>query len=186
MGTLRGRVSAQAAWLGLIAGLALAMLGAQRASSEPLLLHDMQGRTHDTDALLAAGRPVVLVFWQTWCPSCKREAPELAHAVERYGATMAFFGVVSGPDDVIDDAKVRRVAEEWGDHHPQIRDRDLSLTHRFKVFGTPVIIVLGREGRELFRGTRLPRDWSVFLETPSDAATENSDALRLGSRSVQR
>jgi thiol-disulfide isomerase/thioredoxin len=162
--------------LGLIAVLALAVLGVlgvEGASSEPLVLHDMAGRTHDADAMLAAGRPVVLVFWQTWCPSCKREAPELAHAVKQYGDAMAFFGVVSGPDDVVDDAKVRRVAEAWGHRHPQIRDRDLSLTNRFKVRGTPVIIVLGREGRELFRGFRLPKDWSVFLDVPIAAVTTN-------------
>lgn len=163
---MSGRTQKRGARLGLVTGLVLAMLGAASASSERLLLHDMDGRTHDADALLAAGQPVVLVFWQTWCPTCKREAPELAHAVLEYGDAMKFFGVVSGPDDVVDDAKVLRVAEEWGHRHPQIRDRDLSLTKRFKVFGTPVIIVLGREGRELYRGHRLPKDWAAFVSTP--------------------
>jgi thiol-disulfide isomerase/thioredoxin len=168
---MSSRVDRRGTRLGFIACLTLAALGALGAGSELLVLHDMDGVTHDGDALLAEGTPVVLVFWQTWCPTCKREAPELAHAVKEYGDAMKFFGVVSGPDDVVDDAKVRRVAEAWGHHHPQIRDRDLSLTKRFKVFGTPVIIVLGREGRELFRGHRLPKDWSVFVETRPAEAT---------------
>ncbi|MBW2292924.1 MAG: TlpA family protein disulfide reductase [Deltaproteobacteria bacterium] len=163
---MSGRTQKRGARLGLVAGLVFALLGVAGASSERLLLLDMDGRTHDADALLAAGQPVVLVFWQTWCPTCKREAPELAHAVEKYGDAMKFFGVVSGPDDVIDDAKVLRVAEEWGHRHPQIRDRDLSLTNRFKVIGTPAIIVLGREGRELYRGHRLPKDWVAFVSAP--------------------
>jgi thiol-disulfide isomerase/thioredoxin len=167
VGTLSKNKPVRIARLRLVLILALAGLGVLGASSERLVLLDMDGRTHDADALLAAGRPVVLVFWQTWCPSCKREAPELAHAVKQYGDSIDFFGVISGPDDVVDDTKVLRVAEEWGHRHPQIRDRDLTLTKRFKVVGTPVIIVLGRDAQELFRGYRLPEDWSVFLGPPA-------------------
>lgn len=138
------------------------------AFAESLLLKDMDGKTHDADAMLAAGKPVVLVFWQTWCSSCKREAPELADAVEQYGESMQFFGVVSGPDHIVDDAKVRKVAKDWHHPQPQVRDRDLALTKRFNVRGTPVIIVLGLEGRILFRGYRLPDDWTSFLpRTPA-------------------
>ncbi len=168
-------LSAQTRWRmvrpGVIAGLMFAMLG---ASSEPLVLQDMEGRTHDADALVAAGKPVVLVFWQTWCSSCRREAPELARAVEEYGDDLQFFGVISGPDRAVDDAKVRRVAKEWGHPQPQVRDRDLSLTQRFKVSGTPVIIVLGRQLRVLYRGYRLPKDWTVYIDEPTAEAVPAS------------
>jgi thiol-disulfide isomerase/thioredoxin len=167
VGALSSHRSRLTARLRLIACVTVATLGTLGASADPLVFQDMDGRTHDADASLAEGRPVVLVFWQTWCPSCKREAPELVHAVEEYSDAMEFFGVVSGPDDVVDDAKVRRVVDEWGLRHPQIRDRDLTLTNRFEVVGTPVIIVLGQGARELFRGHRLPKDWSKFLKTPT-------------------
>jgi len=41
---------------------------------------DMEGESHDVDELLAQGRNVTLIFWQTWCGPCKREAPGLALA----------------------------------------------------------------------------------------------------------
>lgn len=131
--------------------------------ADPLVFEDMGGNQYDANAIVAEGKPVVFVFWQTWCASCKREAPELADAVWRYGKSMQFFGVISGPDEVVDDEKVRRVADEWNHPQPQVRDRDLTLTKHFKVRGTPVIIVLGKGGRELFRGYRLPEDWEAFL-----------------------
>lgn len=136
-------------------------------AAESLELVDMNGGRHDADALIEAGHPVVLIFWNTWCRSCKGEAPKIARAAEEYGETLRFFGVISGPDRVIDDEKVRRVAREWGYSHPQVRDRDLALAKRFRIFGTPVVIVLGDGGRELYRGFRLPDDWDPFVPTPA-------------------
>ena len=157
------RCTSSSGWRTVGAAAALLLLAAGAPASEPLQLLDMDGRRHDADALIASGHAVVLVFWQTWCSSCKREAPDLARAVEEYGESIRFFGVVSGPDRVIDDEKVRRVAAEWGQRQPQIRDRDLALTKRFDVFGTPVVIVLGPGGRVLYRGFRLPEEWDSFV-----------------------
>lgn len=146
--------------------------GAVASETAPLRFQDMDGQPHDADAMLAAGRPVVFVFWQTWCPSCKKEAPELAHAVERYGDRIQFFGVISGPDEDVDDDDVRKTAGDWGHLQPQIRDRDLALATRFEVTGTPVIVVLGEQARVLYRGYRLPEDWTAFLPaTPSRPAS---------------
>lgn len=136
------------------------------SAAERFEVQDMDGHVHDVGAMLEAGTPVVLVFWQTWCASCKREAPDLATAIEQYGDSVSFFGVVSGPDDVIDDEEVRRVSRNWHLTHPQVRDRDLTLARRFDVRGTPVIIILGQGGREVFRGYRLPDDWSPFVSAP--------------------
>ncbi len=146
--------------------------GAIASDGKPLRFEDMDGRPHDADAILASGRPVVFVFWQTWCPSCKKEAPELAHAVERYGDRIQFFGVISGPDEDVDDDNVRKTAGDWGHLQPQIRDRDLALATRFEVTGTPVIVVLGEQARVLYRGYRLPEDWTAFLPaTPPPPAS---------------
>jgi len=156
--------------------LAILLLAASApcVAAESLELVDMNGGRHDAEALIAAGHPVVLIFWNTWCKSCKGEAPGLVRAVDEYGETLRFFGVISGPDRVIDDEKVRRVAREWGYSHPQIRDRDLALAKRFRIFGTPVVIVLGDGGRELYRGFRLPDNWGSFVPTP--AAESNREA----------
>jgi thiol-disulfide isomerase/thioredoxin len=138
----------------------------------------MDGEHHDVDALLESGRNVALIFWQTWCSSCKKEAPKLARAVREHGDEIRFFGIVSGPDRAVDDDKVRRVAREWNHPQPQIRDRDLSLTRRFKVRGTPVIVILGRDREILYRGYRLPKSWATYrgADAPESAEPPSGDA----------
>jgi thiol-disulfide isomerase/thioredoxin len=160
-----GRSHVRSLWLGLALIFAIPLVG---RAGEPLLVRDMDGVQHDLDAVLASGERVALVFWQTWCPSCKREAPELVQAVRDQAGTVRFFGVISGPDASVDDDKVRTVARDWHYEHAQIRDRDLALTHRFKVAGTPVIIVLGQDQQVLYRGFRLPKSWEAYRESRAD------------------
>jgi thiol-disulfide isomerase/thioredoxin len=130
----------------------------------PLVVTDMEGRTHDLDEALRAGRPVALIFWQTWCASCIEEAPQLAADARAHGDEILFVGVVPGPDDYVDDGEVEQMAAELGLPYPQVRDRDLMLSKRFEVKGTPTIVVLGAGGRILFNGHRAPADWSVWTK----------------------
>ncbi|MEZ6017717.1 MAG: TlpA disulfide reductase family protein [Planctomycetota bacterium] len=128
-----------------------------------LAMSDLDGVRHDLDAELAKGRAVTLVFWQTWCASCKAEAPALVRAAVAHADHMTFVGVVPGTDATVDDDEVRRVASELGLPYPTVRDRDLALTESFQVQGTPTIIVLeGSPARIVFAGHRPPSDFGAF------------------------
>jgi thiol-disulfide isomerase/thioredoxin len=129
------------------------------AESAAFVVTDMSGAQLDIDATLASGKTVALVFWQTWCESCIAEAPKLARAAATYSDSVQFIGVVPGPTGRVDDEEVKRVAAELGLTYPQVRDRDLALTQRFEVMGTPTIIALGDERELLYRGHRPPKDW---------------------------
>lgn len=129
-----------------------------------LQLKGMEGESLDLDADLSAGRSVVLVFWQTWCGSCRAEAPELAAAAKRYEERARFIGVVPGPDELVDDATVSATAADWGLPYSQVRDRDNSLTSGFKVEGTPTIVVIDAKREVRYRGHSLPDDWERLLK----------------------
>ena len=129
----------------------------------PRLLSDLSGESHDLHALLRRG-PVVLSFWQTWCKSCLREAPALSAAERAYGEKLQFLGVISGTDDVVDEAKVKRLADRFALSFPQIRDRDLRLARHFQVAGTPTVVILGPDGGVRYKGHRTPESWSRFIE----------------------
>lgn len=131
------------------------------APTGPLVVIDRGGSRHDLDALLAEGQPVALIFWQTWCQSCIEEAPQLVQDSRAFGDRIAFFGVIPGPDKSVDEEAVDRAVAQFGFPHPQIRDRDLALTKRFGIEGTPTILVLGREREILYRAHELPsqQDW---------------------------
>ncbi|MEZ6187155.1 MAG: TlpA disulfide reductase family protein [Planctomycetota bacterium] len=124
-------------------------------------LHALNGVSYDVDQALARGETVALVFWQTWCESCEKEAPLVAQAAKEHTGKIRFFGVVPGKDETVKESEVLAVADTWGyATFPQVRDRDLSLTQKLGVKGTPTIVVLGKGSEVLFNGHRPPQDWS--------------------------
>ena len=127
---------------------------------EPLTLTDIDGRAHSVESSLAEGRPVVLVFWATWCSMCRAEMGHLA-AASREHPELEFFGVVSGSDAAVEESRVRAIADEWFVPYPQVRDRDGSLAETFGVRGTPTVVVIGPGGEVLYQGNELP-DWGSF------------------------
>ncbi|MFT7670257.1 MAG: thiol-disulfide isomerase/thioredoxin [Planctomycetota bacterium] len=133
-------------------------------SSAPLTVVDRQGTSHDLDATLKAGRPVALIFWQSWCVSCLEEAPQLAKDSKNWGEKIQFLGVVPGPDKTVDESAIDMALNKFGLSYPQIRDRDLLLTRRFAVEGTPTIIVLGANNEVLYRGHQPPEDWGLWAK----------------------
>jgi hypothetical protein len=68
--------------------------------------------------------------------------------------------VVTGPDDVVDEGEVRRMAQKLGLPYPQARDRSAALARRFGVQGTPTIVVVEPTGRVAYNGHELPPDWA--------------------------
>jgi thiol-disulfide isomerase/thioredoxin len=125
-----------------------------------LAVTDMDGVERDLDATLAQGR-VALVFWQTWCASCREEAPHLIRAAREHTG-IEFVGVISGPDDAVDDNAVRKAAADWGLPYPQVRDRKLELTRGLGVTVTPTIVVLGAGREILYYGHQPPADWAAL------------------------
>lgn len=103
---------------------------------------DLLGRpVHSTNF---AGQIVILNFWATWCPPCRRELPEL-NAVHRAQQSN---GVV-----VVGAATDERGAEVVA---PFVRSRELAYpiviadTHvqqTFAISTLPTTLVIGRDGR---------------------------------------
>ena len=91
--------------LGLVAGALgwLAAPGALRFGADPTLLDldaiallTPQG-TAASLAALAAGKPMVVNLWASWCPPCQREMPVLA-AAQRQRADVSFVFANQGED----------------------------------------------------------------------------------------
>ncbi|MFQ5655637.1 MAG: TlpA family protein disulfide reductase, partial [Planctomycetota bacterium] len=83
-----------------------------------------------------------------------------------------FVGVIPGPDENVDEEEVRRLAKSFRLPYPQARDRDLSLTRRFGVRGTPTIIVLGPGGVVRYRGHSLPADLEALATAGAQGLVE--------------
>jgi len=155
--------------LALIAAGCTTPAGLRSSPIPPLSveLHDLRGRPYQVGDHLAKGSTVALVFWQSWSDGCAEAAPELARAARERGDSMRFFGVVPGPDSVVDPDDVRRTAAQWGFEFPTLRDRDLAVTNLLGVTGTPTLVVLDPSGRIRYRGRSVPPEWNSPAATAS-------------------
>lgn len=89
------------------------------------------------------GKPVVLVFWATWCGPCKKEMPELAKLVNsRPGWPVSFLAV--SVDDDRAAAKAERMVDDWDLPFPSVRTSE--LMERFGVGSLPSMRVIGPNG----------------------------------------
>jgi len=104
---LSGRPGARLVLAGLLVGA---------APPAPLELETLEGEP----VVLApsAGRPLVVHFWATWCPSCAMELPALAHASEACAGSVEIAVV-----DVDEEAEeIRRFLTEHGIALRALRD----------------------------------------------------------------
>jgi thiol-disulfide isomerase/thioredoxin len=159
-----------------LATLLLVSVGCQASDPPPdrapdevaLSATDTDGKAQDIDALLEQGETVALVFWQTWCESCKDEAPTIQAAAKSEVGQIHFVGVIPGKTGTVNEEEVAQTRKAWGYEFPQVRDSDMTWTHALGVKGTPTIVVLGKGRKVLYHEHRPPSDWSKFVEVKQD------------------
>lgn len=91
-----------------------------------------------------AGRPVVLVFWSSWCGPCRKEYEELQRVAQRGGAEgFSVYAIIyrDGADEV------RRWREQHGADVPFLLDQDEKTARAYGVRGVPYTVVVGADGR---------------------------------------
>jgi len=96
------------------------------------------------------GKVLVVNFWATWCPPCKREIPGFARLSEKYAANGVHF-VGIGVDDA---DKVRDFAGKTGIPYP-ILIGDMDLFRLSEDLGNPAqalpfTLILDRQGKVAF------------------------------------
>lgn len=117
---------------------------AKRAEPIELSAETLTGDTLDLATL--RGRPVVVNVWGSWCPPCRKEAPDLQKASEKLGAKASFVGV-NTRDEV---SAAQAYERKFKVRYPSVVDSG-SLLLAFKGAVTPTQIpttlVLDAQGR---------------------------------------
>lgn len=102
-------------------------------------------------------QPVIINFWGTWCPPCRREIPDLVLLYDEYsakGIEMLGLAVKDQPD------KVAAFTKEHGMNWVMMM-ADNNLAIRYRITGVPTTIFLDRNGNEVGRFIG-PQDHETF------------------------
>lgn len=104
-------------------------------------LTDLNGKSWTLQDL--KGKVVLLNFWATWCPPCRKEMPDLESIYKQFEAQGL---VILGVSD--DDAdKVREFIQKQGTSYPILLDPGSKVNHLLHIEGIPKTFVYDREGR---------------------------------------
>jgi peroxiredoxin len=105
-------------------------------------------------------KPVLLVFWATWCPECKAAIPKI-NALHG-GPTGEKLQILS-LDFRETREKVAAAVKARDIRYPVLLDERGQVARAFGVVGIPTYILIGREGTIVYREHVLPADLSPYL-----------------------
>lgn len=97
-----------------------------------------------------AGKPAVFWFWAPWCPTCQREAPDVAK-VARANPDATFVGVAA----LDQEPAMREFVDKYDvGFFTNIADVDGAVWQRFGVTAQPAFAFVGADGAvDVVRGT---------------------------------
>jgi peroxiredoxin len=104
-------------------------------------LSDLQGKTWTLKEL--RGQVVLVNFWATWCPPCRREMPDLEALYQHF--KKQGFVVLAISDE--DEGKVKPFVEGNGFTYPILLDPGRKVHRLYDIEGIPKSFVYDREGK---------------------------------------
>jgi peroxiredoxin len=111
-------------------------------------LQDMDDETYTLSSY--RGKVVMLNFWATWCPPCRREMPSLERLYSRLkerGFMVIAVNQFEDPDIVFEFTGRLSLEPTF----PILFDRDSTVAEQFGVKGLPTTYLLDKDGRIRYR-----------------------------------
>jgi len=96
----------------------------------------------------AKGKTVVLDFWASWCPDCRKDAPEVVRLYKEYHQHGVEFLGVSMDTDV---EAWKKAIEKYGIEYTQVSElkkfKDTDIAKAYGVKWIPSMVVIGADGK---------------------------------------
>jgi peroxiredoxin len=114
---------------------------ARRRPAPALRVTAFDGRTVSLEGF--RGRPVVVSFFESWCPICQEEQSDLSQVAREFAGRVGFVGV-SYHDSV---AAGRNYQRRFGVSYPLANDASGRTWARWRVPYQPVTVLVDTQGR---------------------------------------
>ena len=125
-------------------------------------LQDLNGKTWTRSAL--KGKVVLVNFWATWCPPCRKEMPDLERLYKEYGDQGLVVLAIS--DETM--AKVKPFIDQQGYTYPVLLDPGRKVNDTYHILGIPNSFLYDRDGRLVAQAIDM-RTRGQFLKMLSQA-----------------
>jgi peroxiredoxin len=113
----------------------------QRRERADFTLTDLQGKTWTLQGL--HGQVVLVNFWATWCPPCRKEMPDLETLYQEFKG-QGFLILAISDEDI---SKVQPFIAERHTTYPVLLDPGRKVYQLFQVEGIPKSFVYNRDGK---------------------------------------
>lgn len=131
-------------------------------AAPPFELETLDGRKVNYNEIKGK-KPMLLVFWATWCPACKEEIPRLKSVYSDFKSKgLSFLAINVGINDSV--KKAEKYVEKHGIDYPVAYDEGSSVTRIYRVHGTPTVMVLDKNGIVRYRSSSAPQDLSKHFD----------------------
>ncbi|MEW6100705.1 MAG: TlpA disulfide reductase family protein [Candidatus Omnitrophota bacterium] len=137
----------------LIAVLLISCIsGAVYETAFAVELQDVSNNTVNLDAFIGK-KPVLLLFWTTWCPYCRKELKSLEEMYPRLkkdGWEVLAINVGESRE------RVNNFIKRYTLEFPVLLDKTTDTADLYGILGVPTYIFLNKEEKVVFRGNRFP------------------------------
>jgi cytochrome c biogenesis protein CcmG, thiol:disulfide interchange protein DsbE len=140
--------------LALLALLAAPGWGAEVGSAAPeFALRTFGGQQLSKAAL--AGKPLLLVFWNTWCVNCQQELVKLNRLAQTYGPNeLEILTINTGIND--SEGKAREFLKQRGYTFDASFDHGFTIGDAYQVRGVPTVCLIDGAGVLRYRQAEIP------------------------------
>jgi peroxiredoxin len=125
------------------------------------MLNDLNGKAF-TLSELRDKKPVLLIFWATWCPACRQAMPYFSNLHAQYtprGLEIISINIAS--NDPL--PRVRSFQEINTLPYRILYDEKTDVSRLYAVFGIPTTMLIDRDGIIQYRGNALPANINQIL-----------------------
>ena len=122
-------------------------LGTQAPSA---MVETLDGTPLDLASFAGKGKPVVLEFWATWCPLCRRLEPAMQAARTKYADRVTFVSVGVAANQTPERQRAHAEANKMTGEF--VFDRNDAAQKAYTVLHTSYVVVLDAKGVVVYTG----------------------------------